>query len=163
MIRPSQPVRLRPAEARRAGGEPESSLDLERLLDRVASAVGDVTALLAIAQQAGRSAPKPGDGRTAQLWELLASVAAVDVAAARVMEPHLDAGAILAQAGTPEAFTGSWGVYAAEAPGTRLTAGPVTASVGGLSSAGEPSPADGQSSDQTQAGEAEDALTQWGA
>jgi hypothetical protein len=134
MIRPSQPVRLSPAEARTAGGEPESSLDLERLLDRVASAVGDVTSLLAIAQQAGRTAPKPGDGQTAQLWELLASVAAVDVAAARVMEPHLDAGAILAQAGTPEAFTGSWGVYAAEAPGTRLTASPAPASVGGSAS-----------------------------
>ncbi|HEY3572697.1 MAG TPA: hypothetical protein VGK98_02600 [Arthrobacter sp.] len=155
MIRPSQPVRLSPAEARTAGGEPESSLDLERLLDRVASAVGDVTALLAIAQQAGRSAPKPGDGQTAQLWELLASVAAVDVAAARVMEPHLDAGAILAQSGTPEAFTGSWGVYAAEAPGTRLTAGPAPASVGGPSPGAAPSPADGQSSDPTKAGEAE--------
>ncbi|MFC9354262.1 hypothetical protein [Arthrobacter sp. NPDC057013] len=162
MIRPSRPVRLRPAEARKADGEPESSLDLERLLDRIASAVGDVTALLAIAQQAGRSAPKPGDGRTAQLWELLASVAAVDVAAARVMEPHLDAGAILAEAGTPEAFTGSWGVYAAEAPGTRLTAGP-PASVGGQSSGGAPSPADGESPNETKAGEAEDALTQGGA
>jgi alkylation response protein AidB-like acyl-CoA dehydrogenase len=104
----------------------EPGLDVENILDRVASAVGDVTALLAISQQAGRSAPKPGDGRTARLWELLASVAAVDVAAARVLEPHLDAGAILAQAGTPETFTGSWGVYAAEAPGTKLTAEPVT-------------------------------------
>jgi hypothetical protein len=107
-----QPVRLSPAAA----------IDLGPLLEQVSSAVGDVTALLAIAQQAGRSAPKPGDGRTARLWELLASVAAVDVAAARVLEPHLDAGAILSQAGTPDTFTGSWGVYAAEAPGTRLTA-----------------------------------------
>jgi hypothetical protein len=131
-----QPVRLNPAPARKADVEPvletgpvlegELSLDVERLLDRVASAVGDVPALLAIAQQAGRSAPKPGDGRTARLWELLASVAAVDVAAARVLEPHLDAGAILYQAGTPETFTGSWGVYAAEAPGTRLAAGAVS-------------------------------------
>ncbi|MFF2314932.1 hypothetical protein ACFVTE_01540 [Arthrobacter sp. NPDC058097] len=147
-----QPVRLSPAPARRAGletapgaepvqetepaREPGPSLDLERLLDRVASSVGDIPALLAIAQQVGRAAPKPGDGRTAQLWELLASVATVDVAAARVIEPHLDAGAILSQAGTPETFTGSWGVYAAEAPGTRLTAGPATAPGDGRSSAG---------------------------
>ncbi|WP_314193414.1 acyl-CoA dehydrogenase family protein [uncultured Arthrobacter sp.] len=116
-----QPVRL----SQRSQGDSvleEPPLDVEQLQDRVASAVGDVPSLLAIAQQAGRSAPKPGDGRTARLWELLASVAAVDVAAARVMEPHLDAGAILSQAGTPESFTGSWGVYAAEAPGTRLAA-----------------------------------------
>ena len=116
-----QPIRLSPPSQ----GEPapeEPLLNVEPLQDRVASAVGDVPALLAIAQHAGRSAPKPGDGRTARLWELLASVAAVDVAAARVMEPHLDAGAILSQAGTPESFTGSWGVYAAEAPGTRLAA-----------------------------------------
>ena len=116
-----QPIRLSPPSQ----GEPapeEPLLNVEPLQDRVASAVGDVPALLAIAQQAGRSAPKPGDGRTARLWELLASVAAVDVAAARVMEPHQDAGAHLSQAGTPESFTGSWGVYAAEAPGTRLAA-----------------------------------------
>nr|WP_307105747.1 acyl-CoA dehydrogenase family protein [Arthrobacter globiformis] len=116
-----QPVRLsQPSQGESVLEEPP--LDVERLQDRVASAVGDVPALLAIAQQAGRSAPKPGDGRTVRLWELLASVAAVDVAAARVMEPHLDAGAILSQAGTPESFTGTWGVYAAEAPGTRLAA-----------------------------------------
>ncbi|MBT2547136.1 acyl-CoA dehydrogenase family protein [Arthrobacter sp. ISL-65] len=135
-----QPVRFSPTPSREDAVEPapeaESVLDVERLLDRVASAVGDVPALLAIAQQAGRSAPKPGEGRTARLWELLASVAAVDVAAARVLEPHLDAGAILAQAGTPGSFTGSWGVYAAEAPGTRLTAAPASATADGRSLAG---------------------------
>jgi hypothetical protein len=123
-----QPVRLSPSNA-------EPAADPGPLLDQVASAVGDVTALLAIAQQAGRSAPKPGDGRTARLWELLASVAAVDVAAARVLEPHLDAGAILSQAGAPDAFTGSWGVYAAEAPGTRLTAEAAADRAGGQGAA----------------------------
>ena len=147
-----QPVRFSPAPSREdavgpapegepaleAGHLPEAEpvLDVERLLDRVASAVGDVPALLAIAQQAGRSAPKPGDGRTARLWELLASVAAVDVAAARVLEPHLDAGAILSQAGMPGSFTGSWGVYAAEGPGTRLTAAPASATADGRPPAG---------------------------
>ena len=158
-----QPVRLSPAPGRKADVEPvlktgpvldsEPSLDVERLLDRIASAVGDVPALLAIAQQAGRSAPKPGDGRTARLWELLASVAAVDVAAARVLEPHLDAGAILSQAGTPEAFTGSWGVYAAEAPGTRLTAGPASTSADGPPP-GEPEPAGAEPGGAEPAGKA---------
>ena len=84
----------------------------------------------------GRRAPHPGDGRTADLWQLLAGTAAIDVAAARILEPHLDALAILDQAGTdltrdrdpwglravsvsPDS---SWGVYAAEAPGARLHA-----------------------------------------
>ncbi|RAM37992.1 acyl-CoA dehydrogenase family protein [Arthrobacter globiformis] len=139
-----QPVRFSPAPSREdaVGPAPEAEpvLDLERLLDRVASAVRDVPALLAIAQQAGHSAPKPGDGRTVRLWELLASVAAVDVAAARILEPHLDAGAILSQAGTPGSFTGSWGVYAAEGPGTRLTAVPASATADGRPPAGtEPS------------------------
>ena len=49
---------------------------------------------------------KPGEGRTAFLWEILASVTAVDVAAGRVLEPHLDAVAILAQAGDEAARHG---------------------------------------------------------
>ena len=96
--------------------------------------VGDVPALLELAKAAGQAAPKPGEGRTAFLWELLASVAAVDVAAGRILEPHLDAAAILAQAARlatertdgPEPaaihFAGTWGVFAAEAPGLRLEA-----------------------------------------
>ncbi|UKA54848.1 acyl-CoA/acyl-ACP dehydrogenase [Arthrobacter sp. FW305-BF8] len=162
-----QPVRFSPAPSREmaaeaapeaqpapgAGRLPEGEpvLDVERLLDRVASAVGDVPALLAIAQQAGRSAPKPGDGRTARLWELLASVAAVDVAAARVLEPHLDAGAILSQAGAPGSFTGSWGVYAAEAPGTRLTAAPASVAADGRPPAGA-EPAGTESHEPEQSG-----------
>jgi alkylation response protein AidB-like acyl-CoA dehydrogenase len=57
------------------------------------------------------------------LWELLASVTAVDVAAGRIFEPHLDALAILAQAGrNPAEVDGTWGVFAAEGPGARLEA-----------------------------------------
>lgn len=101
------------------------------LLESVAAATGDVPALLALAVEAGRTLPRPGEGRTALLWELLASVAATDVAAARVLEPHLDAVAIIAQAakafpaghpgpeGTGDA---AWGVFAAEGPGVRLEA-----------------------------------------
>ncbi|UUL76519.1 acyl-CoA/acyl-ACP dehydrogenase [Pseudarthrobacter sp. Fe7] len=101
------------------------------ILDSVADATGDVPALLALAVEAGRTWPRPGEGRTAVLWELLASVAATDVAAARVLEPHLDAVAILAQAAQASpavdpvpggAAEAAWGVFAAEAPNARLEA-----------------------------------------
>jgi hypothetical protein len=114
------------------------------LLESVREAVGDVPALLALARDLGRTAPRPGEGRTAYLWELLASVTAVDVAAGRVLEPHLDAITILAQAGAgaasrsgsaagdgagpgaaasaPVPADGAWGVFAAEGPGLRLEA-----------------------------------------
>ncbi|MET4591116.1 hypothetical protein ABIA70_002729 [Arthrobacter sp. 754] len=110
-----RPVRFDPDEAADAG--------LSALLRDVTSAVGDVPALLAIARKAGTDAPQPGQGRTARLWELLASVAAVDVAAARILEPHFDALAILSQAGKgPGHMDGAWGVFAAEGPGSRLQA-----------------------------------------
>jgi hypothetical protein len=96
---------------------------LGTLLGAVASAVGDVPALLALARAEGSRWPQPGRGSTGLLWELLASVAAVDVAAARIFEPHLDALAILAQSGKdPAAEAGAWGVFAAEGPGTKLEA-----------------------------------------
>lgn len=64
-------------------------------------------------------------GTSTQLeqWDALAATAAIDVAAARMLEPHLDALGILAEAGagTPEPGT-TWGVFAAEAPGTVLSA-----------------------------------------
>ncbi|MCT9821402.1 acyl-CoA dehydrogenase [Microbacterium sp. W1N] len=75
-------------------------------------------------------APLPGSGRTRETWELLATAAAADVSAARILEPHLDALSILDQARGEQiavdlAAVGaddesSWGVYAAE--GTRLEA-----------------------------------------
>ncbi len=105
------------------------------LLSAAQAAVGDVPALLDLAKEAAATAPTPGEGRTAFLWEILASVTAVDVAAGRVLEPHLDAAAILAQAGRQAAqedgnlpvsdrahFDGAWGVFAAEGPGLRLDA-----------------------------------------
>jgi alkylation response protein AidB-like acyl-CoA dehydrogenase len=99
-------------------------------LESVAAAAGDVPALLALAAKAGRAWPRPGEGQTVVLWELLASTAAIDVAAARVLEPHLDAIAILAQAAgefpadkpLPDGTGNTWGVFAAEAPGARLEA-----------------------------------------
>ncbi|MBO3100906.1 acyl-CoA dehydrogenase [Cellulomonas fengjieae] len=64
----------------------------------------------------------PGDGATARLWELLATLGAADLGVARAVEPHLDARAILAQAGIPDSG-GTWGVFAAEGPGVRVDAG----------------------------------------
>nr|WP_307362682.1 acyl-CoA dehydrogenase family protein [Pseudarthrobacter niigatensis] len=103
------------------------------MLDSAGGTAGDVPALLDLAVDAGHTWPRPGEGRTMVLWELLASVAAVDVAAARVFEPHLDAVAILAQAANSSpvdhpmpagAADASWGVFAAEAPNARLEARP---------------------------------------
>jgi hypothetical protein len=64
-------------------------------------------------------------------WELLATLAAHDLTAARVAEPHLDALAILSEAvaagyldgsSLTEATSHVWGVYAAEGPDRRLAA-----------------------------------------
>ncbi|CAI3791478.1 hypothetical protein [Pseudarthrobacter sp. MM222] len=122
------------------GSSPRDLAFLSPLLAEVGSAVGDVPALLKLAETAEMTAPKPGDGRTAFLWELLASVTAVDVAAGRILEPHLDAAAIVAQAASPADRDvtdrevtetsaveglhsgGAWGVFAAEASGLRLEA-----------------------------------------
>lgn len=66
--------------------------------------------------------PVPGVGQTQRLWELLASVAATDLVAARALEPHLDAAGILHQAGIAWPEGTSWGVYAAQSPDTTLEA-----------------------------------------
>ncbi|MFF1385061.1 acyl-CoA dehydrogenase family protein [Arthrobacter sp. NPDC058288] len=108
-------------QAVRISSTPQRLEAMAPLLEAVSHAAGDVPALLALARDVGRTAPRPGDGGTAQLWELLASVTAVDVAAGRVLEPHLDAVAILAQASV-EPADGAWGVFAAEGPGLRLDA-----------------------------------------
>ncbi|GIG41867.1 acyl-CoA dehydrogenase [Cellulomonas phragmiteti] len=68
---------------------------------------------------------RPGTGTTAALWSLLASLAAHDLGVARAVEPHLDALAILDQAGLPDTGARTWGVFAAEGPGVRLDAVPL--------------------------------------
>ncbi|BDV29618.1 acyl-CoA dehydrogenase [Microbacterium terricola] len=93
-----------------------------------------VDATIGWAVSIGHQVPVPGKGKTTALWELLATTAALDVAAARILEPHLDALAILAQARAEgddprDALTAigadghaSWGVFAAEGPGGRVEA-----------------------------------------
>ncbi len=59
-----------------------------------------------------------------QLFDALSTLAAADLTAARVVEAHLDALAILHQAGYPPRPDQTWGVFAAEGPGLTLTAMP---------------------------------------
>lgn len=109
------------------------SSPLEALLADAASEPDfgiELPAVLEWARRAGHHAPLPGGGRTAQAWELLARTAAIDVGGARVLEPHLDACAILSQAAgqgidvdladIDADETSTWGVFAAE--GERLEA-----------------------------------------
>lgn len=87
-------------------------------------ATGDIDHVVAWAGRVSGEVPLPGSGRTVRRWEWLASIAGQDLTVARVAEPHLDALAILAEAGQSDvAEAGStWGVFAAEAPGARLEA-----------------------------------------
>lgn len=93
---------------------------------------GSAVASLMLLKPVTDAAPLPGAGSTLALFELLATLAAADLTAARVVEPHLDARAILAQAeqlppedGRAEGMdfaSGTWGVFAAEGPEMALTA-----------------------------------------
>jgi alkylation response protein AidB-like acyl-CoA dehydrogenase len=91
--------------------------ELTELAADAGDARGDVRRALELAERWGRRLPAPGRGRTAHLWEALATLGAVDLTVARVVEPHLDALAILG-----EHRDGTWGVWAAEGPGVRLRA-----------------------------------------
>lgn len=96
--------------------------DLDQIRARAQECGEDVTACLDLASSVGATLPLPGHG-TAARWDVLAAVAAENLTAARVLEAHADALAILAEAGerVPD---GTWGVFAAEAPGVRLEALP---------------------------------------
>ncbi len=91
---------------------------------------GDLTGHLEVASAVGRLVPRPAEGSTRILWETLATLGAHDLQLARAVEPHLDALAILTEASAASADrpTGevaqdsTWGVFAAEGPGARLTA-----------------------------------------
>ncbi|QCR18131.1 acyl-CoA dehydrogenase family protein [Agrococcus sp. SGAir0287] len=92
-------------------------------LARSAAADDDrIAGALRIAAGVADALPHPGDGDTATLWASLASIAAIDLGVARTIEPHLDALAILRQAGVDAPAGARWGVYAAEGAGHRLAA-----------------------------------------
>lgn len=88
---------------------------------RARERAGDVPAALKLVDELGGELPVPGSGSTAHLWSALATVGAADLTVARVLEPHLDALAILGQAGSSP-LPGTWGVFAAEGPGEPLRA-----------------------------------------
>lgn len=91
-------------------------------IEQVRAAAADAGAAIGVARDLARSAPFPGEGRTSGLWSLLASVAAIDLTVARVVEPHLDALAILRQAALPAEHASVYGVYAAERAGLVVSA-----------------------------------------
>ncbi|MGI4894414.1 MAG: acyl-CoA dehydrogenase [Janthinobacterium lividum] len=66
--------------------------------------------------------PLPGSGRTRDRWQVLARLGADDLTLARIAEAHLDAVAILAEAGTTADPGSTWGVFAAETGEVRLDA-----------------------------------------
>ena len=95
---------------------------LARFVDAVRRREATIDALLPLLA-ASEKAPLPGRGATLERFSLLASVAAADVTAGRVLEPHLDALAILDEARvTPPVAYATWGVFAAESPSDRLVA-----------------------------------------
>ncbi|WP_240036999.1 acyl-CoA dehydrogenase [Orlajensenia leifsoniae] len=110
----------------------EHSSVLENALASMPEHSAGLSASLAWCARIGAETPRPGFGDTALVWELLASVAAVDLSLARMLEPHLDALAILDQAGLGDVATSldgigasadsTWGVFAAEGPGQKVTA-----------------------------------------
>ena len=117
--------------------EDEPGLAATRAVDTLQSVVAfgtHVDATIDWAVELGASVPTPGRGRTRDRWETLATAARADVAGARVLEPHLDALAILAEAaaeglvtradlaGVGDDGSSSWGVFAAEGEGMRLEA-----------------------------------------
>jgi len=90
--------------------------------DSAAKAGEDIPSALRLAAVYGARLPLPGDGATLARWAVLASIGRVNLTVARVVEAHADALAILAEAGETFRPGSTWGVFAAEAPGSRLDA-----------------------------------------
>jgi alkylation response protein AidB-like acyl-CoA dehydrogenase len=66
--------------------------------------------------------PPSGGGATLDRWRALAAVAGHDLALAKLYEGHVDALAMLAEAGEPETGLDTvWGMWAAESPDARVT------------------------------------------
>lgn len=93
------------------------------LVSAAATCKGDPEPMLAVLRDSttAHSWPIPGE-RTLALWEMFARVAAIDLVAARTLEPHVDALTILNQSAATGSVEGAWGVFAAEGPNLRLDA-----------------------------------------
>lgn len=118
-----KPVSFSTGEPRFAtrNGEPWWGAE-QAVRDAAVRCEGNPDAMLRVLEGSGEDPPVPAAGQTQRLWELLASVAATDLVAARTLEPHLDAAGILSQAGMPWQAGTSWGVFAAQSPTTALEA-----------------------------------------
>lgn len=102
-VRTSEPVQL--------GASPAAPASLASL-----PLPHDVDSAIDLAPQLTSVAESLGAGVTRSVWELLATLAAHDLGVARTIEPHLDAAAILFQAGwrAPEGTWGVFGLFAVE-------------------------------------------------
>ncbi|MEZ0166119.1 acyl-CoA dehydrogenase [Kineococcus sp. LSe6-4] len=83
-----------------------------------------IDAALALCRRLTAEVPLPGAGATRRRWEVLSTLAEHDLTLARVVEAHLDAVAVLAEAGQQPPPGSTWGVFAAEAPDAQLLATP---------------------------------------
>lgn len=99
------------------------SPDLPELAAAATSVGEDIGLALDLAARVGSVLPRPGEGQTLARWRMLAQIGRASLTAARVVEAHSDALAILAEAGVAPT-AGTWGVFAAEAPGQALVARP---------------------------------------
>jgi hypothetical protein len=81
---------------------------------------------LAVASSSAATVPLPGSGGTLRRWQFLAASAVEDLTTARILEAHLDAVAVLAEAGASLPPGSTWGVFAAESSSVRLDAHPVS-------------------------------------
>jgi alkylation response protein AidB-like acyl-CoA dehydrogenase len=89
------------------------------LVEDAAASAEDIEAALQLSEKHGMSFPLPGQGNTADRWAILAATAEANLTAARVLEAHADALAIIQEANDPVP-EGTWGVFAAEAPPNRV-------------------------------------------
>lgn len=98
-------------------------VDLHGLVDAdtppTADAFSDI--LRQVEAEGGLDLPLPGAGATMRRWETLAALTAADVSLGRLAEGHVDALAILAEAGAPRR-PGLYGVFAARGPGSEVRA-----------------------------------------
>ena len=106
---------------RGTGGKGETTVD--RTSEAFAALVEQVEVPLPFFQCAG-APPTPSGTALAERWGWLAEVAAVELSVARLFEGHVDAVAILAEAGVPARPGVRYGVWASRAGGTTVTARP---------------------------------------
>lgn len=107
-------------------------VDVALLTDTVRRTDSTPADRLALARVVASTTPPLTAGTAGRAFVALAAVASADVALARTVEPHLDALGILAQAGVDVPDGSTWGVFAAEGPGVRLTATPSSVGDGGV-------------------------------